>query len=96
MQRKILDIYLGLVAEAHNHLAQEAPCLAVAGEQLGHGGVEGPVALESKKFVKVCNYLDSGFLRPAGHEVVLLLLQHADAAYHDHKAQQSCQVYKHV
>lgn len=61
-RKENLEIYLGLVAEAHDHLTQEAACVAVACEQLGHSGVEGPVALESKKFVKLCNYFDSGSL----------------------------------
>ena len=43
--------HLRLVAEAHNHLAEEAPRLAVATQQLRHCGVKGPVALQSKKIV---------------------------------------------
>ena len=41
--------HLRLVAEAHNHLAEEAPRLAVATQQLRHRGVEGPVTLQSNK-----------------------------------------------
>ena len=45
----MLQDYLRLVAEAHNHLAEEAPSLAVTAQQLRHRGIEGPVALKSNK-----------------------------------------------
>ena len=57
---RIQDIYLGLVAKAHYHLAQEAPSVAVAAEQLRQGGVEGPVTLQSKN--KKVGYLKSAII----------------------------------
>ena len=87
--------YLGLVAEAHDHLTKEAPRVAVAAEQLRDRGVKCPVSLQSKILITFLFRFCLSDWAPAGQEVVLLLLQHAGPAHHGHQAQQSCQLSKH-
>ena len=88
-------VYLGLVAEANNHLSKEASRVAVAAEQLRDRWVKSPVSLQSKIFIIFLFWFCLSDWAPAGQEVVLLLLQHAGPSHHSHQAQQSCQLSKH-